>query len=174
MRSRRACPERSRGDPLYLRATGVLARSFYSCCLLETEPLFHPPPSTFSLPRLPCQLNLVRLHNRSNQSRKSLLNLPAPRRDLHLHPNPLAPNQPRLPERLEMLRQSRFGYVLLAHPQEVRASLRTPRPNNVGIDRHPHRIGQRMEDPFHRNVLDRRMKKRPHPPSIRALTLTVQ
>ena len=81
---------------------------------------------------------------------------------MHFHAVAFAVNQAGLAQDLEVLRERGFRDGLVAHRQEVRAVLRTRLCRNVDEHRHPHRVGQGMQNPLYRNVFDRWMEQGPH------------
>ena len=101
-----------------------------------------------------------------HQSWKALLDLCAARRVLHFNTNSFAPYQACFSEHLEVLREGRFRNCFFTDHPKVRTILRALRANDVGVDSHTYRVGERMEDRFDRNVFDRRMKEGPHTFSI--------
>src|SRR5260370_40263197 len=113
-------------------------------------------------PVCPLRLHVVSVYDGHNQTWKTLLDFRAPRRIAHLDPSTFAPNQARLPERFEMLRQRRFRDNLFPHIQKTGAILRTLRAYDIGIDGDSYGVGGSVENTLHRNVFDRRMKERPH------------
>src|SRR5262249_27376630 len=72
------------------------------------------PPGRAADLRIPIRLNFVRVDYCRNQSRKSLIDLCAARYVVHLDASTLPPNQSRLSENLEMLRERRFRDGLFA------------------------------------------------------------
>ena len=74
----------------------------------------------------------------------------------------LAANQAGLAEDLEVLRERGLWNRLIAHDQEVRTVLRAHLGRDVDEHRHPHRIGQGMQNSLYRNVLDGWMEQGSH------------
>ena len=112
--------------------------------------------------RLSLRLDMVSVDDGFDQPWKAILNLCAARGVVHLDTSPFATDQACLSERFEVLRESRFGDCPFTDIQKIRTILRALRADNIGIDCHPHGIGQSMENAFDCDVLDRRVEKRSH------------
>ena len=113
--------------------------------------------------------------DRCDQAGEPLIDFGAARRVLHFHALAFSPNQSGVPERLEMLGERRLRNLFLAHLQESRARLRATRTRDLGENRYPHRIGERMHDPFDGDVFNRGVEKRLHDfQAKRVLTLCPQ
>ena len=108
---------------------------------------------------LTLQLDVVRPDDGGDQAGKTFLNLGATRRIVHLDTPAFTADQTGIAESLEVLGKSRSGDRLLAH---IRADARAAGPRDLGVDGHAHRIGEGVEDSLYCDVLNRRVKKRPH------------
>ena len=110
-------------------------------------------------------LNGVRVEDGANQARESLLDFCAARGVEHLHAVALAADEAILAQDFEVLRECGFGNRLAAHLQEIRAVNRARLEGYIGVNRHPDRIGERVEDAFDGDVFNGRMEEGPHTPS---------
>ena len=111
-------------------------------------------------------LSGVSLDDGGNQTGKAFFQLRAAGGIVHFHPAALAPDEPGLAQRLEMLGEGRFRDVLLADLEEGGAILGALGSHDPGKDGNADGIGEGMENAFDRDVLNRRMKKGPHGISI--------
>jgi len=103
-------------------------------------------------------LDGMRADDRPNQPWEASLDLRATRGVVHLHAAPFAPDQPRLSQRPEVLRERGLRNCLVTNGQKHRAVMRVLLSHNIREDLRPHRVGQGMENPFYRDVFKRRMK----------------
>src|SRR5260370_7570715 len=99
-------------------------------------------------PVCPLRLHVVSVYDGHNQTWKTLLDFRAPRRIAHLDPSTFAPNQARLPERFEMLRQRRFRDNLFPHIQKTAAILRTLRASDIATDHSPPAARHSLHNPL--------------------------
>ena len=81
---------------------------------------------------------------------------------MHFHPAALAANQSSFSERTKMLRKRGLRNGPVAHGQKRGAILRAVLADDLGVDRHPYRIGEGVEDALDGDVLLRWMIKRSH------------
>src|SRR6185312_10524807 len=88
------------------------------------------------------------------QAGEAARDLFAARGILHLDAAALAADKPGLAQRLEVLGEGRFGDRLFADVEEVRAVHGTLRAGDIGVDRRAHRIRERIENAFDRDVFD--------------------
>ena len=115
------------------------------------------------------RLNAVRLENRGDQTRETLIDLLAAGRVVHLDAPALSPNQPRIAQRLEMLGKRGLGNRLLADIEKVRTVLRAGRTGNLREDGHPQWIRESMQDPLDSDVVDGGVKEGAHLSNLPAL-----
>jgi hypothetical protein len=108
------------------------------------------------------QLQLVCINDAPNQSRKALFNLVAAGSVEHLDSLTLAADQARFAQDSEMQGQRGFGNVLFIDLQEVGTRLLAGRSHDAGVNGHAHRIGERVQNAFNRNVFHCGMEQGPH------------
>jgi len=81
---------------------------------------------------------------------------------MHLDASTFAANQTCLSERSEVLREGRSRDGFFADVHKIRAIFRTLGAYDVGIDRHPHGVGEGVQDTLDGHVIERGMKKGLH------------